>query len=155
MDPRLSLLWSTITLGVWVIYHYIPQIEKYAYRTFRLNFGEGSVQDEQVNLTDEELEDQTSQLGSAEIIKSGPHSSSIHQSASTVLFHICQALCQGHRIYKDVLRFLKAGAQSPHLVLRPFIFFLGLAMASVKKFRQSVGETLRAIFMKQIDMNIR
>lgn len=121
----------------------------------RLNFGEGSVQEEQVNLTGEELEDQTSQLGSTEIINSGPHSSSIHQSASTVLFHICQALCQGHHIYKDVLRFLKAGTQSPHLVLRPFIFFLGLAMASVKKFRQSVGETLRAIFMKQIDMNIR
>ena len=155
MDPRLSLLWSTITLGVRVIYHFIPQIEKYAYRTFRLNFGEGSVQEEQVNLTGEELEDQTSQVGSAEIINSGPRSRTIHQSASTVLFHICQALCQGHRIYKDVLRFLKAGAQSPHLVLRPFIFFLGLAMASVKKFRQSVGETLRAIFMKQIDMNIR
>ena len=101
------------------------------------------------------MEDQTSQLGSTEIINSGPHSSSIHQSASTVLFHICQALCQGHHIYKDVLRFLKAGTQSPHLVLRPFIFYLGLAMASVKKFRQSVGETLRAIFMKQIDMNIR
>ena len=82
-------------------------------------------------------------------------SSSINQSVSTVLFHVCQALSQGHTIHKDMLRLLRAGAQSPDLVLRPFVLFLGLAMSSVKKFRQSVGDAMRAVFVKQIEIEIR
>ena len=73
----------------------------------------------------------------------------------TVLFHVCQAWSQGHTIHKDMLRLLRAGAQSPDLVLKPFVLFLGLAMSSVKKFRQSVGDAMRAVFVKQIEIEIR
>lgn len=122
------------------------------YYNKRLIFSEGDVEEDH---DDGVGEDNSSQLDSADLISSGPQSGSIQQSASTVLFHVCQALSQGHPIHKDLLRLLRAGAQSPHLVLSPFVLFLGLAMASVKKFRQSVGDAIRAIFVKQIDIKLR
>ena len=150
MDQRFSLLWSTIiTRGASPLCNISNLKDSYATNIFRQEGDEVEGQDNAVD------EDHSSQLDSAELISSAPHSSSIQQSASTVLFHVCQALCQGHPIHKDVLRLLRAGAQSPHLVLSRFTLFLGLAMSSVKKFRQSVGDAIRALFVKQIDINLR
>ena len=72
------------------------------------------------------------------------------KAESTIIYHINQAVRNGHIIGKDVVNLVKAGGQAPELVLTPFVMFVSLSFISIKQYQDQILSSLKSAIVKAV-----